>query len=153
MQPEFVVVPTVFGAIGFIVWTISTNIRRSKVAHVVADLHGKVLEKCSANQELMAYVQSDAGRRFLESAGESQANPTSRILNAVQAGTILSLLGGASILTSNFHSELDAREFFVTLGYMILAVGLGFLVSAGVSYGLCKTWGLLNRGDVRNLAG
>lgn len=149
MQPEFVVVPTIFGAICFIVWTITTNIRRSKVAHAVADLHAKVLEKCSANQELMGYVQSDAGRRFMESATDSQANPTSRILNAVQAGVILSLLGGASIIASNTHHDIDAREFFVTLGWLVMAVGLGFLVSAGVSFGLCKSWGLLNRGDAR----
>lgn len=153
MQPEIVVVPTIFGAIGFIVWTITTNIRRSKVASVVADLHGKVLERCSANQELMGYVQSDAGRRFLESAADGQANPTSRVLNAVQAGVILSLLGGASIVVSNFHQEVDAREFFVTLGWLVMSVGLGFLISAFVSYALCKSWGLLNRGDVKSLLG
>jgi hypothetical protein len=149
MQPEFVVVPTIFGVFGFIVWTITTNIRRAKVAHVVADMHGKVLEKCSANQELMGYVQSEAGRRFLESAADSQANPTSRILNAVQAGTILSLLGGASIIVSNLHRDADVREFFVTLGWLILALGLGFLVSAGVSYGLCRSWGLMNRAEAK----
>jgi hypothetical protein len=149
MMPEVVIVPTIFGVFGFIVWTITTNIRRAKVAHIVADLHGKVLEKCSANQELMGYVQSDAGRRFLETAAESQANPTSRILNAVQAGTILSLLGGAGIIVSNLHRDVDVREFFVTLGWLVLSVGLGFLVSAGISYGLCKSWGLLNRTDVK----
>jgi len=151
MQPEFVVVPTIFGVLGFVTWTIASNIRRAKVAHIVADLHGKVLEKCSANQELMGYVQSDAGRRFLESAADMQANPISRILNAVQAGVILSLLGGASIMVSNFHYDLDAREFFVSLGWLVLAVGLGFLISGAVSYGLCKSWGLLDRADVKNL--
>jgi predicted transporter len=149
MQSEIVIVPTIFGVIGFVVWTITTNIRRAKVAHVVADLHAKVLERCSANQELMGYVQSDAGRRFLESATDSQTSPTSRILNAVQAGTIFSLLGVASIVVSNFHHEIEAQEFFVTLGWLVLAVGLGFLVSAGVSWGLCKSWGLLNRPDAR----
>ena len=148
MQSEIVIVPTIFGVIGFVVWTITTNIRRAKVAHVVADLHAKVLERCSANQELMGYVQSDAGRRFLESATDSQTNPTSRILNAVQAGTILSLLGAAAIMVSNFHHDIEAREFFITLGWLVLAVGLGFLVSAGVSWVLCKSWGLLNRADV-----
>jgi len=149
MQPEFVVVPTIFGAFGFVVWTITTNIRRAKVAHAIADLHSKVLEKCSANQELMGYVQSEAGRRFLESTTDSQANPTSRILNAVQAGTILSLLGGASVFVSNLNQDLDVREVFGILGWLVLAVGLGFLISAGVSYVLCKSWGLLNRADAR----
>jgi hypothetical protein len=149
MQPEFVVVPTVFGTFAFVVWTITTNIRRTKVADSIADLHAKVLERCSANQELMGYVQSDAGRRFLESAADSQSNPTSRILNAVQTGTILSLLGGASVTVSNLNRDLDIREVFGILGWLVLALGLGFLVSAGISYFLCKSWGLLNRADAK----
>jgi hypothetical protein len=152
MMPEVVIVPTVFGVFGFIVWTITTNIRRAKVAHIIADLHGKVLEKCSANQELMGYVQSDAGRRFLESAADNQTNPTTRILNAVQAGTILSLLGVASIIISNFHHDVLNQEFFLTLGWLVLALGLGFLISAAVSWGLCKSWGLLNRVDAKNFS-
>jgi hypothetical protein len=149
MQPEFVVVPTIFGTFGFVVWTITSNIRRTKVADSIADLHAKVLEKCSANQELMSYVQSDAGRRFLASAADGQSNATSRILNAIQAGMILSLLGGASIIVSSYNQDLDVREVFGILGWLVLALGLGFLVSAGISYGLCKSWGLLNRADAK----
>jgi hypothetical protein len=145
MQPEVVIVPVIFGVFGWMVWTITTNIRQAKTARIVAELHGKVLDKCSANQELMSYVQSDAGRRFLESAATSQANPTARILNAVQAGTILSLVGGAFITVSNLHHEIEAREAFVTSGYLVLALGLGFLVSAAISYFLCKSWGLLTQ--------
>jgi hypothetical protein len=147
MQPEFIVVPTIFGVFAFVVWTIATNARRAKVAQIVADLHGKVLEKCSGSSELMGYVQSDSGRRFLELAATSHANPAGRVLNAVQAGLILSLIGGASILVSNFHHDLDVRESFVTLGALVLAGGLGFLISAGVSYLMCKSWGLLQPGE------
>jgi hypothetical protein len=143
MESEIVIVPVVFGAFSFVVWTITTNIRRAKTARIVADLHGKVLEKCSASQELMGYVQSDAGRRFLESAASGQANPSARILSAVQAGTILALLGVAFIAVSNMHHDLDVRELLVTFGYLVTALGLGFLVSAAISYFLCKSWGLL----------
>jgi hypothetical protein len=143
-MPEVVIVPVIF-----IVWTITTNIRRSKTARIVADLHGKVLEKCASSQELMGYVQSDAGRRFLESAANGQSNSAARILNAVQAGTILALLGGAFIVTSQMHHDVDAREILVTFGYLIMAGGLGFLVSAAISYVLCKSWGLLNQGEAK----
>jgi hypothetical protein len=145
MEPEIVIIPTIFGVFGWITWTITTNIRRAKTARIVADLHGKVLEKCSASQELMSYVQSDAGRRFLESAADNQANPTARILNAVQAGTILSLVGAGSIMVATLRHEYVTQELFATLGYLVLALGLGFLVSAGISYFLCKSWGLLNK--------
>jgi len=137
----------IFGAFSFVVWTITTNIRRAKTARIVADLHGKVLEKCAGSQELMGYVQSDAGRRFLESAASGQANPAGRILNAVQAGTILALLGGGFIVSSRLNRDLDS--IFVTFGFLVMALGLGFLVSAAISYFLCKSWGLLNQAEAR----
>ena len=148
-MPEVIIVPVIFGVFAFIVWTIATNIRRSKTARIVADLHGKVLEKCASSQELMGYVQSDAGRRFLESAANGQSNSTARILNAVQGGTILSLVGGAFIVASQLHRDVDAREILVTFGYLVMAAGLGFLVSAAISYFLCKSWGLLHQGEAK----
>ena len=149
MESEIVIVPVIFGAFSFVVWTIATNIRRAKTARIVADLHGKVLEKCSASQELMGYVQSDAGRRFLESAASGQENPSARILSAVQAGTILALLGGAFVAVSNLHHDVDAKELLVTFGYLVTALGLGFLVSAAISYFLCKSWGLLAQAEAK----
>jgi hypothetical protein len=148
-MPEVVIVPVIFGVFGFIVWTITTNIRRSKTARIIADLHGKVLEKCASSQELMGYVQSDAGRRFLESAANGQSNSAVRILNAVQAGTIFSLVGGAFIIASQTHRDIDAREILVTFGFLVTALGLGFLVSAAISYFLCKSWGLLNQSEAK----
>jgi hypothetical protein len=150
MQPEFVVVPVIFGAFAFIVWTITTNIRRAKVAGIVADMHSKILEKCSASQELMGYVQSDAGRRFLESTAINQSNPAGRVLNAVQIGTILALLGGAIMMINNMHRDSDVREFFMTVGALSLAAGLGFLISAALSYVLCKSWGLISQADAKS---
>ena len=149
MQSEIIVIPAIFGAFGWIVWTIATNIRRAKTARIVAELHGRFLEKCSTNQELIGYVQSDAGRRFLESAINAESNPAARILNAVQSGTILSLLGGAFVIVSRIYPDLESREMLVTVGYLVLALGLGFLVSSAISYGLCKSWGLLQQGDAK----
>jgi hypothetical protein len=143
-DPEVIIVPVIFGAFAFIVWTITTNIRRAKTARIVADLHGKVLEKCAGSQELIGYVQSDAGRRFLESAANGQSGSAVRILNAIEAGAILALLGGAFILVSHLHRDVDAQETLVTFGYLVTALGAGFLVSAAISYFLCKSWGLLN---------
>jgi hypothetical protein len=149
MQTEIIVIPTIFGALSGIVWTIATNIRRAKTARVVAEMHAKLLEKCATNQELLSYMQSDAGRRFLESATNEQANPPARILNAVQCGTILSLLGGAFIMVSHSYHDSDAQESLVTIGYLVLALGLGFLISSVFSYALCRSWGLLQPGDAK----
>ena len=64
-MPE-VVVAIIFGVFGWVVWVITTNIRRSKAARAVADLHAKLLDRCSSNNELLMYLESESGRRFLE---------------------------------------------------------------------------------------
>jgi hypothetical protein len=143
MQTEFVVVPTIFGTFGWVVYTISTNIRRGHTARAVADLHAKLLDKCAASQDLLAYMESDAGRRFLQSAGSEAAQPWSRILNAMQAGFVLALVGVAELVVRSLEQNSDTSEFLLVTGAVALAIGVGFLISAVTSFVLSKSWGLL----------
>jgi len=109
----------------------------------VADLHSRLLDKCTSNQELLSYLESQPGRRFLESTTTSGSNPSGRILNAVQAGSIAALAGGAMLIVrTEERFDWDGRQFLVIFGSVLLAIGLGFLVSAAISYVLCRSWGL-----------
>ena len=65
-------------------------------------MHNKLLERFAGTNELLAYVQSSPGRRFLEAApnpcggrsrGPPIGAPLSRILWSVQAGIVL-VVGG-----------------------------------------------------------
>jgi hypothetical protein len=140
---EVLTVAIVFGMVGWVTWVIATTIRRGHTARAVADLHSKLLDKCTSNQELLSYLESQPGRRFLESTTTSGANPSGRILNAIQAGAILSLAGGAMLIVRTAERiDWDGGEFLVVCGSVLLAIGLGYLVSAGISYVLCRSWGL-----------
>jgi hypothetical protein len=145
-MPE-VVVAIIFGVFGWVVWVITTNIRRSKAARAVADLHAKLLDRCSSNNELLMYLESESGRRFLESASTSGATPFTRILNAVQAGAVLLLFGIGMVIVRLALEDTDARNVLVVLGAAALSIGAGFLVSAAISYALCKSWGILKPGE------
>ena len=145
-MPE-VVVAIIFGVFGWVVWVITTNIRRSKAARAVADLHAKLLDRCSSNNELLMYLESESGRRFLESASTSGATPFTRILNAVQAGAVLLLFGIGMVIVRLALEDTDARNVLVVLGAAALSLGAGFLVSAAISYALCKSWGILKPGE------
>jgi hypothetical protein len=141
---EVLTVGIVFGMVSWVTWVIANAIRRGRTARAVADLHSKLLDKCTSNQELLSYLESEAGRRFLESTTTSGANPSGRILNAVQAGAIAALAGGAMLIVrTEEHFDWDGRQFLVVCGAVLLAIGLGFLVSACISYVLCRSWGLL----------
>jgi hypothetical protein len=133
--------------IGWVFWVVATNIRRSKVARHVAELHSKLLDKCTASQDVITYLESVAGRRFLESTATEGANPVARILNAIQAGAITTFFGIAILLARNATRDSDTGQVLIIVGSVALAIGLGFLASAAVAYYLCKSWGLLKAAD------
>lgn len=143
------VVGLVASTISWNIWVFSTNSRRRQVSRDVADLHARILDKCAANQELLKYVESEPGRRFLESAATYDSNPLDRILYAIQSGTILFLLGVAGLLIRQMDDDPDVRRILLVLGSGALAIGIGFLISAATSYFLCRSWGVLktSRGE------
>jgi hypothetical protein len=144
MDDGFLVPLVIFGTIGWVSWTISTNIRRSHAARGVAQLHSKLLDKCAASQDLVAYLESETGRKFLDSASTESANPSGRILNAIQAGAIVLFIGIAELIVRMTVLNTDEDHFLLVSGAIALAVGIGFLISAATSFVLCKSWGLLH---------
>ena len=138
---KVIIFPILFAGFGFIVWIIFTTIARFKTAKLQAGIQTKLLEKFGSGQDLLAYVQSDAGKRFLESLAMEQRTPYGRILGAAQAGVILVLLGlGLLFLRGAIRG---AEEGFLIGGTITLSLGLGFGVAAALSYFLSKSFGLL----------
>lgn len=142
MSEEVILFPILFCLIGFIVWTTFTTIRRFRIAKLQAGVQTKLLDKFGSGQELLAYVDSDAGKRFLESLTMEQRTPYGRILGAAQASVILLLLGIALLFLRG--RVAGAGEGFLVLGTIMFSLGVGFGVSAAVSYFLSKSFGLLN---------
>lgn len=142
MLEKVVLLPIFFSLVGFVVWTIFSTIRRYKTAKLQAEVQTKLLEKFGSSQELLAYVQSDAGKRFLESLAMEQRTPYARILGAVQAGVILIFLAFAFLFLRGRVS--GAEEGFLVFGTITLSLGAGFGLSAALSYFLSKSFGLLS---------
>jgi len=141
MATEIVVLPILLFLIGFIVWTIFSTIRRYKTAKLQAGLQTKLLERFGTGQELLAYVQSDAGKRFLELMTTEQSTPYGRILGAAQTSVILILLGLAFLFLRGRVAGAD--EGFLVFGTIVLSLGVGFGLASAMSYMLSKTFGLL----------
>lgn len=135
----------VFGGAVAVFWVVFSTIRRLKIARVQAEVHSKLIEKVGSSQEFLTYLGSDAGKKLVASIGIEQPsrNPYNRILASVQAGVILVCVSIAlMILGINFP---DAAEGFKILGGLGLALGIGFLVSAGLTFRLSKSFGLFER--------
>jgi hypothetical protein len=147
-----------FTAIGWIIWVISTNVRLTKLGKAQAQMQASLLERLGSSQELLAFLQTDTGRRLLEApppAPEPYRSPIGRILMSVQAGIILTAVGAAFFATSGTYFGTSAS--FQILGFLGVCLGAGFLVAAATTYILSKSWGLLDepapkRGAARSLA-
>jgi hypothetical protein len=139
-------------AIGVLVWLTRTLIdyrRWSRLAKVQTDVHTKILDRFTANDDLLAYIQSPAGSKFLESspikldAGpRSVGAPLSRILWSVQGGLVL-LAGGIGLLVVSGRVANDVSQPIQALGVLGIALGLGFVISAIISFVISQKLGLI----------
>ena len=126
--------------------------RWSKMVKVQTETHAKLLDRFGSSQEMLAYMQSEAGKKFLEAPiFEGQRRqvstlPFGRILWSVQVGIVATFVG-AGFLFLRGKVTPDADMGFQVFGTLVLTLGLGFLVSGGVSYVLAKYFGLLQRPD------
>jgi hypothetical protein len=143
---------TVMLAIGAgVIWLIKTLIdhrRWSRLSKVQTEVHNKLLDRFTSNEDLLAYIQTPAGKRFLESAPipidspRALNAPLGRILWSAQAGAVLTVLGlGVTIVSKNSLEEVAAP--LAAFGVVIIALGLGFIVSAFLAYVLTRRFGLL----------
>jgi hypothetical protein len=139
-------------AIALLAWLIRTLVdyrRWNRLAKVQTDVHNKLLDRFTANEDLLAYIQSPAGSKFLESspilldaAPRSVGAPLGRILWSVQGGVVL-LAGGIGLQVISGRVADDASQPLHALGVLGIALGLGFLVSAIISFVISQRLGLI----------
>ena len=137
---------------GVLAWLIRTLIdyrRWNRLTKVQTDVHTKILDRFTGSEELLAYIKSPAGSKFLEStpinldAGpRSIGAPLGRILWSVQAGLVL-VAGGIGLDFVSGSIPEEASQAIHAMGILGIALGGGFVVSAGVSYFISHRLGLI----------
>ena len=139
----------VFLALGWLVRTALDHRRWQRVAKVQVETHTKLLDRMTSSEDLRAYMESSAGRQFLESAPirldgrpSPLAAPVSRILWSVQVGVVAVCAGIALQFVARGAID-DVAQPLRVLGVLVTAIGVGFLLSAGISYALSHKLGLL----------
>ena len=113
---------------------------------VMGQFQAKLLDRITTVNELGAFLNTEAGARFMESMTSEAAGPHVRILRATQSGVVLSVLGLALFIW-NWSSPTisgDAANAFYAVATIVLALGIGFLLSATLSFRLSKQMGLLD---------
>jgi hypothetical protein len=139
-----VVMPTMFVVSAWAFKTFLNFIQQRQLTKLHYALQDKVLEKLGSSTDAVQYLHSDAGEKMFALATKERTNPYARILSALQAGAVITLLGiGFFILRYTSPLE-DAVEGFTVIGVLGICLGLGFLVSSAAAYVFSKNWGLIN---------
>jgi hypothetical protein len=139
MPTDAIAILAVFSTISFMTWTIFSSVRRYKMARVQADVQTVLLARFDSAQNMAAYVETDAGKKFLSGLAFEREAPLAPTLDCVRWGIIIMFLGAALCLLRGLHAiDPDA----IVPGILALALGIGFEVAAFVSWYLYRSMGL-----------
>ena len=125
------------------------NRRWNRIFKMQSDVHTRLIDKFTNNQELAAYMETEAGRKFLEAAPipvefeQSKRVPSAvaRVLLPLQTGIVMVLLGLGLLSLQNAGTE--TRLPMRILGMIVFMPGIGLIISAGVSWLLAWKLGLM----------
>jgi hypothetical protein len=123
--------------------------RWSRVFKLQSEVHGKLIDKIGSSQDLAVYMNAEAGKHFLEGAplptdcdgGHLVPSAAAQLLSSLQTGIVLVFLGISLFLVSPAFGQMVTPTR--VLGTLAMMLGLGFIVSAGVSWVLARRLGLM----------
>jgi hypothetical protein len=143
----FLGVSAFIGVLTWLVRAIIQHRRWLRLSRVQAEVHSKIMDRMTTNEELLAYIQSPAGRRFLESAPiQAEADsprgaPVGPIIWSMMAGIVFATAGIGFRYSAQWVTE-QANQAFTVVGVVILALGAGFILSSMMAYFVSSRLGL-----------
>jgi len=155
MGPEVIIVPALFVMVGFIIWVLVNGWQRRLRLKLTTEFNNKLLDRIGSVKDFNDFLQTDGGAAFMDSltVERGSARPQDSILRAVQIGIVLLMLGlGLLALDWYFAVRYDGdTEVLTVIGVIAASLGLGFLISAAVSYRLARMLGMLDGNGRRGL--
>src|SRR3954470_4516783 len=158
IQDVFIGLEVLLGVVTAIItlaWLLRAAIdhrRWLRATKIQTEAHTKIVDRLSSNEDLLAYLQSPTGQRFLSAslgmpsaadvAPPGVGAPFNRILWSVQAGIVVAAGGLGLWIAKNGVIE-EAAQPMLVISILAMALGIGFVVSAFASYALSRQLGLV----------
>jgi hypothetical protein len=147
------------GVLGAVLWLVHVSLenrRWNRIFKLQTEVHSKLLERFGTSQEVLTYMSTDAGKRFLEATPiavglerkQPVPSPVARVLTPLQIGIVMTLLGVGLIFLR--HSVPNGDAALLVVGTVVLMPGLGFIISAGITWVLARHLGLMPDSGVQN---
>ena len=152
----FLVFLCILSALLWLIPVLLENRRWNRIFKLQTDVHGKLIERFATSQEVLTYMNTDAGKRFLEATPIAVGidrqtpvpSPVARVLTPLQIGVVMTLLGLGLLFLR--HNLPDAAGPLLVAGTIALMPGLGFIISAGITWALARHLGLMPESGARN---
>lgn len=141
-------------ALGWLIRMLIEQKRWKQLSRTQSEVHNKILDRFSTSEQLLEYIHTPAGGKFLESAPiplhverppSGRTSLATRIVWSVQLGVVVAIAGLGMLLLSAVF-EKDSSQGLFALGAIALCVGAGFIASAFVSFYLSRRLGLWEDG-------
>jgi hypothetical protein len=137
-------------------WVIRTIIDQKRWNHLSrrqSEVHNKILDRFGSSEELLTYIKTPAGTKFLESAPISlhtepakPIGPATRMIWSIQIGIVVAAAGLGMLLVS-LRLPGESGQGLFAMGVIAFCTGGGFIASALVSMLLSKRFGLNEGGN------
>ena len=149
---ESVTIMATFALIAFaLAWLVRTVIdqkRWNRLSKQQTEVHNKILDRFGSSEELLAYIKTPAGTKYLESAPIAlhaerppQNAPVSRVLWSIQLGVIIAA-GSIGMLFIGATIPGEGGNGLFAMGAIGLSIGAGFIASAFISLFLSRRLGM-----------
>ncbi|HTV10204.1 MAG TPA: hypothetical protein VMD97_14265 [Candidatus Aquilonibacter sp.] len=131
--------------VGWLIWVISRHILRTRSLRAQITLQDKLIEKLSSTGDLIEAVRGDLGSLLKNLTQASGADPLQQIVESTKTGIVALCVGTACLVLRWTEQSPVPRELFLIIALVLLGLGVGLALSALVSYGLCRSWGVLDK--------
>ena len=130
-------------ALGWIVKTIIEHKRWNQLSKRQNEVHGRLLDRFATSEELLAYIKTPAGSKYLESAPIAvgiepvKTSPYARLLLSIQIGVVVVAASIGLMITGARFGGGSGQGLF-GMGTIAFCIGGGFIASAFVSLFLAR---------------
>jgi hypothetical protein len=135
-------------ALSWLIRTLIEQKRWNRLSRTQSDVHNKILDRFGTTSELLEYIRTPAGTKFLESApiplraaDATPGAPVSRVLWSIQIGVIVAAAAIGLLIVSARYSGETGRGLF-GMAVVTLCIGGGFVGSALLSIFLSRRLGV-----------
>jgi RsiW-degrading membrane proteinase PrsW (M82 family) len=127
MFMSLMVLGIVVGTFVFVGWIVWLGLRQQRERQQdELQLRARMLEKFGNSDEFVGFMQTEAGRKFLETGEKARKSLRFKVASSLSTGVILLLLGGAFFFMSGRVGQPELLFPAAILG----ALGIGLAISA-----------------------